>query len=96
MNRMGCDHADRFQLSIELMVTVASLKSAIAWIWTWECNKWFAADGPLVVWMSIAAVNVVVYLSTFIFYFRGKRIRIWLAKTDLLGRVGVGQVRQYI
>ena len=77
------------------MVTVASLKSAIAWIWTWECNNWLASDGPLVVWMSIAAVNVAVYLTIFIFYFRGKRIRLWLQRNDLLGKAGLGQVKRY-
>jgi hypothetical protein len=43
------------ELSIELMVTVASLKSAMAWIWTWVANDWLASDGPLVVFCPLPA-----------------------------------------
>lgn len=77
------------QLSVELMVTVASLKSFIAWIWTWVINDWITSDGMLTVFMTVAAVNVAVYFSTFIFYFRGKAIRIWLHDANLLGRAGL-------
>jgi hypothetical protein len=72
------------ELSIELMVTVASLKSLIAWIWTWVINDWLARDGPLIVFMTVATVNVIVYLSTFVFYFKGKSIRVWLHNKDFL------------
>lgn len=75
------------ELSIELMVTVASLKSLVAWIWTWVSNDWLTRDGPLVVFLTVAAVNVVVYLTTFIFYFKGKEIRIWLHNKDFMNRL---------
>ncbi|KAK5129290.1 hypothetical protein LTR08_003620 [Meristemomyces frigidus] len=66
------------ELSVELMVTVASLKSAVAWIWTWVVNDWLVRDGPLVVFLVVAAVNMAVYASTILFWYRGKAIRIWL------------------
>lgn len=68
------------------MVTIASLKSAIAWIWTWVINDWIDRDGALVVFMVIATVNVVAYMSTFLFYFKGKAIRIWIHQADFLGK----------
>jgi hypothetical protein len=71
------------------MVTVASLKSLIAWIWTWVINDWVTRDGALIVFMTIASVNVAAYLSTFIFYFKGKQIRIWLQEKDFLGALGL-------
>ncbi|KIX08806.1 uncharacterized protein Z518_03463 [Rhinocladiella mackenziei CBS 650.93] len=77
------------ELSVELMVTVASLKSAIAWIWTWVANDWLTDDGPLVVFLSIGAVSVVVYLSTIVFYLRGKAIRTWLLEKDILKLLGL-------
>lgn len=77
------------ELSIELMVTVASLKSMVAWIWTWVANDWLTRDGPLVVFMTVAAVNVAVYLTTFIFYFKGKEIRIWLHDKDFMNALGL-------
>ena len=36
--------------------------------------------------MVIASVNVAVHLSTAFLYFRGKRIRIWIAEYNALGR----------
>jgi hypothetical protein len=77
------------QLSVELMVTVASLKSFIAWIWTWVCNIWIKSDGMLTVFMVVATVNVVVFISTFGLYFWGKRIRRWLQEAQLLARAGL-------
>jgi hypothetical protein len=68
------------------MVTVASLKSLIAWIWTWVINDWLAKDGPLMVFCVIGAVNVVVYLTTVVLYLRGKNVRLWLHKADLFRR----------
>lgn len=68
------------------MVTIAALKSVVAWIWTWVINDWIDKDGMLVVFMVIASVNVVAYLSTILLYLKGKRIRIWLHQTDLLGK----------
>ena len=71
------------------MVSVASLKSLIAWIWTWVINDWLARDGALTVFCVVATVNVVAYLSTFVFHFKGKAIRLWLHDKDLLGRLGL-------
>jgi hypothetical protein len=66
------------------MVTIASLKSLIAWIWTWVINDWIAKDGMLTVFMVIATVNVAAYLSTILLYFKGKQIRSWLHKKDYM------------
>ena len=71
------------------MVTVASLKSLFAWIWTWVINDWIDSDGMLAVFMTIAAINMVLYLSTFILSRYGKRIRVWIAAYDVLGKTGL-------
>ena len=71
------------------MVTVASLKSCIAWIWTWVINDWLARDGPLVVFVTIAAVNVAVYLTTLVFYLRGRSMRLWLYRTDMFAKLNL-------
>jgi hypothetical protein len=68
------------------MVTIASLKSLIAWIWTWVINDWIDKDGMLTVFMVIATVNVVAYGSTFILYFKGKQLRAWLHEKKFLGK----------
>jgi hypothetical protein len=73
------------ELSVELMVTVASLKSAIAWIWTWVVNDWLQRDGPLVLFATVGAINVAVYMTTFVFYVKGKSIRIWLHERNFIG-----------
>ncbi len=77
------------KLSVELMVSVASLKSLIAWIWTWEVNDWLARDGALTVFCVVAAVNIVAYLSTFLLYYKGKAVRIWLHDRDMLQKLGL-------
>jgi hypothetical protein len=74
------------QLSVELMVTVASLKSLMAWIWTWVINDWIVSSGMLRVYMTIAAINVAIHLTTIGLYLRGKAIRIWLYEKDFLRR----------
>jgi MFS family permease len=73
------------ELSVELMVTIASLKSAIAWIWTWVVNDWLSRDGPLVLFATVGAINVAVYGTTLVFYFKGKSIRLWLYERNLMG-----------
>ena len=70
------------QLSVEIMVTIAALKSAIAWIWTWVINDFITACGVLTVFMTVASINVAVYLSYIPFYYYGKRIRQWLHRKD--------------
>ena len=75
----------RIKLSVEVMVTIATLKSFIAWIWTWVINDWVDDEGMLTAYMVIAAVNVVGFLTTVALYIWGKRIRTWLQKADLLG-----------
>ena len=71
------------------MMTVASLKSLIAWIWTWVINDWLARDGPLVVFCVVAGVNVVVYMTTVGFYYKGKAIRLLLHDRNLLGSLNL-------
>lgn len=66
------------------MVTVSCLKSAVAWIWTWCINDWITANGLLVAFCVLGAINVVVYGTTFVFYFWGKRVRIWIQKKDFI------------
>ncbi|KKY16545.1 putative cycloheximide resistance [Phaeomoniella chlamydospora] len=72
------------ELSVELMVSVASLKSLIAWIWTWEINDFITADGMLTAFMTLATIATVIYLTTFAMYFKGKSVRIWIAKKNFL------------
>ncbi|KAF7531740.1 hypothetical protein G7054_g8607 [Neopestalotiopsis clavispora] len=76
-------------LIVELMVAVASLKSLIAWIWTWVINDWIAAQGVLVVFMTVAAINIVIYLSTILLYLYGKRVRRWIHENDVLAKAGL-------
>jgi hypothetical protein len=71
------------------MVTISCLKSLIAWIWTWVINDWIASDGMLVAFMTIASVNAVVYLTTIVFYYKGKSFRIWIHKANLFEKAGV-------
>jgi hypothetical protein len=66
------------------MVTVSCLKSTVAWIWTWCINDWLSQNGLLVVFMSVAAVNMAIYATTLIFYFRGKSIRTWIHEKGFL------------
>ena len=66
------------------MVSVASLKSLIAWIWTWEINDFITSDGVLSAFMTVAAISTVIYLTTFIIYFKGKPIRLWIARKNFL------------
>ncbi|OQV03399.1 hypothetical protein CLAIMM_08448 [Cladophialophora immunda] len=77
------------ELSVELMVTIASLKSAVAWTWTWVVNDFLVRNGPLVVLLVVMAVNLAVYASAFILYRYGKGIRIWLHHKNLLRACGL-------
>lgn len=78
-----------FQVIVELMVAVASLKSLIAWIWTWVINDWVTSQGMLVAFLTVAAVNVALYLSTFLLYIYGKRIRIKIYDSNPLDKAGL-------
>lgn len=71
------------------MVTVASIKSLVAWIWTWVVADWLTSSGVLIVIMTIAAVNVGVYSTTLPMSWYDKRIRQWIATADLIGRAGL-------
>jgi len=71
------------------MVSIASLKSAIAWIWTWVINDFIAAKGEMTVFLVIAGVNMGVYLLTIPLYLKGKSIRIWLHETNMLRKAGL-------
>ncbi|KIW94671.1 uncharacterized protein Z519_04648 [Cladophialophora bantiana CBS 173.52] len=77
------------ELSVELMVTIASLKSAVAWIWTWVVNDWLNRNGPLVVLLVVMAINIAVYASSFLLYRYGKSIRMWLHHKNFLGACGL-------
>ncbi|KAK0111367.1 hypothetical protein ONS95_001729 [Cadophora gregata] len=76
-------------LSGELMVTISCLKSLIAWIWTWFINDWITSAGVVVVFMTIASINVGVYLTTIIFYFYGKSFRMWIHSANLMKKAGL-------
>jgi hypothetical protein len=71
------------------MVTISCLKSLIAWIWTWVINDWIDADGMAVAFMVVASINVIVYMSTIVFYIRGKTFRLWIQRANLLNRAGL-------
>jgi uncharacterized membrane protein YdbT with pleckstrin-like domain len=71
------------------MVTISSLKSLIAWIWTWVINDWIAANGMIVAFMTIVAINVAMYLTTIVYYFKGKSFRIWMQNANLLVKTGL-------
>ncbi len=74
------------ELSAEIMVTISCLKSAVAWIWTWCINDWVMSSGFLTVFMSVATINVGVYMTTFIFHLYGKTIRFWIQKKNFMGQ----------
>ncbi len=61
----------------------------MAWVWTWVIDDWIDKDGMLTVFMVIASVNVAVHLTTIVLYYRGKRIRIWIAERTFLGQRGL-------
>lgn len=71
------------------MVTVASIKSLIAWVWTWVINDWIVADGMLTVFMVIAGINVAVNMTTIALFWKGKGVRIWIHEKNMLGRCGL-------
>lgn len=71
------------------MVTVAAIKSLVAWIWTWVITEWLTADGVMVVFMTIASINVGVYLTTLPMSWGGKKIRQWIVDADVMGRAGL-------
>ncbi|GES65435.1 MFS general substrate transporter [Aspergillus terreus] len=78
-------------LSAEIMVTISCLRSSVAWVWTWCINDWITSSGLLAVFMSVAAINVAVYLTTVILHLYGKKIRIWLHKKDFMGEESESQ-----
>lgn len=68
------------------MVAVATLKSLMAWVWTWVINDWIVADGMMTVYMIIAGINVALHLTTIWLYLKGRYIRGWIHEKDLLGK----------
>jgi hypothetical protein len=38
---------------------------------------------------AVAAINLVVYSSTFFFYYKGKDMRVWIQKKDFLNSLGL-------
>ncbi|KAJ5690485.1 hypothetical protein N7462_004877 [Penicillium macrosclerotiorum] len=77
------------ELSVEVMVAIAALKSAIAWIWTWVINDFITACGVLSVFMTVATINVVIYLTYIPLYFKGKQIRMWLHRKNFFQTTGL-------
>lgn len=71
------------------MVTIASVKSLIAWIWTWVINDWIVDNGVLMVFMVIAGINVLVHLTTTVMFWKGKAIRIWIHEKAMFERCGL-------
>jgi hypothetical protein len=43
----------------------------------------------MVVFMTVAAVNVALYSTTVVFYLKGKSFRLWIHRTNMLGRAGL-------
>lgn len=72
------------ELSVELMVTVATLKSIMAWQWSWYISNWLIRDGPVVVFMSLFGIHLAVYLVGIVFWLKGKQIRTWIHQKDFL------------
>lgn len=70
-------------------MTIAALKSAIAWIWTWVINDFVTASGALSVFMTVAAINVAIYLVYIPFYYRGKQIRMWIHNANFFEATGL-------
>jgi hypothetical protein len=85
----GANSVREPQLSVEIMVTIAALKSAIAWIWTWVINDFVTASGALSVFMTVGAINVAIYLTYIPFYYRGKQIRMWIHKAKSFRATGL-------
>ncbi|CAI7616608.1 unnamed protein product [Penicillium manginii] len=77
------------ELSVEIMVTIAALKSSIAWIWTWVINDFITACGVLSVFMTVAAINVAIYLTYLIFFYKGRQIRLWIHQANLFQAAGL-------
>ena len=71
------------------MVTIAALKSCIAWIWTWVINDFITSSGALSVFMTVAAINVAIYLLYIPFYFKGKAIRVWIHEANFFRAAGL-------
>lgn len=71
------------------MVTVAAMKSLVAWIWTWVITEWLTSQGVLIVFMSIATINVAIYLTTLPMSWYGKGVRKWIVTADIMGRAGL-------
>lgn len=74
-------------LSAELMVTIAGLKSAIAYIFTWVVNDWIISSGIQNVFITLSFVNLGLFLATIPMWFYGKRVRIWIYRTQLFKKL---------
>ncbi|KAJ9489572.1 hypothetical protein VN97_g3724 [Penicillium thymicola] len=53
-------------------------------IWTRAINDFITSSGALSAFMTVAAINVVVYLISIPFYLKRKEIRTWLHRKDFL------------
>ena len=77
------------EMSAELMVTIASIKSLIAWIFTWVSNDWITSQGILQMYGILSAVTGVLFLTTIPLYYYGKRIRAWLHKQNWMHKLNL-------
>lgn len=73
------------QSTAEVMVSVTFLRSVVTWIWNWFINTWLENCGPLVVFLSMGAIQVAFQLSCVGFLLWGKKLRIALHKRQILG-----------
>lgn len=73
------------QSSPEVMVSVTFLRSLVTWAWSWFINDWLTASGPLVVFLSMGAIQVAIQLSCLIFFKWGKALRTSLYQRHILG-----------
>lgn len=71
--------------SPEVMVSVTFLRSVVTWAWSWFINDWLTACGPLVVFLSLGAIQIAILLSCLIFGKYGKTIRTTLYQRHILG-----------
>ncbi|KAJ5783018.1 MFS general substrate transporter [Penicillium paradoxum] len=71
--------------SAEVMVSVTFLRSVVTYIWNWFINDWLEACGPLIVFLSMGAIQIAIQLSCLGFLKWGKRLRVALFKRHILG-----------
>ena len=74
-------------LSAELMVTVAGLKSAIAYIFTWVVNDWIMKSGIQNVFITLSFTNFVILLTAISMWTYGKRVQVWIYRNHFFRKL---------